>query len=276
MYILTFDIEDWFHTFDRAYYGKPALWETLPTSLEKNVYRISDFLDEMDIKATFFWLGWEAEKHPIVVKRLADKGHEIAAHSFFHRKINDIGRKAFKDDTGRVVKMLEDIIGKKIISYRAPGMSVKNSTLWALEVLQELGIKYDSSVVSVKGNKMPETSFVFKHGEIEIKEFPVPALSIGSTKFNYSSSGYFRIAPYWWIKDKMGNKDYMLSYFHPRDFDPEIHKYISRNPLLKMRYRMGAGSCMKKLKQLTKEFDFINLSEAADKINWESAPVVEF
>jgi len=142
--------------------------------------------------------------------------------------------------------------------------------------MHELGIEYDSSIVTVQNEQLPATPFVYKYNGTIIKEFPVPAIRILGKKFNFSSSGYFRIAPFGWIKHKMDNEKYMISYFHPRDFDSEMHRYIPNNMYLKMRYRLGVKSCMSKLVKLTHEFDFINIKEAADKIDWERVPVVKF
>ncbi len=274
MHILTFDIEDWFHTFDKAYYGKVDEWEGLSTHVVGNTERILDFLSAHQLKATFFWVGWEAERHPALVKKMAANGHEIAAHSFYHRKINDLGREAFRKDTEKTIKLLEDITGNKVYSFRAPGMTISKNTFWALEILNVLGIKYDSSVVAVRNGWLPDTPFVFKQHGVSIKELPVPAIPFMGMKFIFSSSGYFRIAPFGWAKQKMSRNDYMISYFHPRDFDPDIHRYISNNPYFKLRYRVGANSCMKKLVNLTNAFDFINISEAVQKIDWDKMPVV--
>ncbi len=274
MHILTFDIEDWFHTFNKAHYGKVKEWETSTTHLLENTKRICDFLSEQHLKATFFWLGWEAERYPVLVKELATMGHEIAVHSFYHKKIDDLGRKAFKKDTERSIKTLEDMTGKKVKSYRAPGMSINNSTLWALDILYELGIENDSSVVTLnkqtkKAPFFPQEPFIFEHNGVEIKEFPVLTVSFLSFNFNYSGSGYFRVSPYWWLQKKILDTDYMLFYFHPRDFDVGIHNYIERNLYLKLRYRFGAKNALIKLEKILQNFEIINIDTANKQISWD-------
>jgi len=272
MHILTFDIEDWFHTFDKAYYNRPALWETLSTSLEENVNRISGFLDKMGLKATFFWLGWEAHRYPQLVKKLLEQGHEIAAHSYFHTKISDLSPKTFYKDTERVVKTLEDITGKKVKSYRAPGMSINSSTLWALDILSELGIEEDSSLVTgqlLNGKIIPDRPLVVDFKGSIVREFPVSSFPIFGKAFNYSSSGYFRITPFWYIQKKILNKPYTMSYFHPRDFDVGVHKFIKGNPYLKLKYRLGAKSTFHKLEQLTGNTNWISVEEADRQVNWD-------
>ena len=275
MHILTFDIEDWFHTFDDAYYGKVEKWASLPAHLEDNINRICDFLAEYHSKATFFWLGWEAKRFPGLIKSLAENGHEIAAHSFYHQKINDLDKRAFKKDTEKVIKTLEDLTGEKVKSYRAPGMSINDNTLWALDILYELGIENDSSVVSVKRSKFPDVPFVFHHNGIEIKEFPVPALSALGNQFNYSSSGYFRISPYRWLREKISQSDYMLFYFHPRDFDTDVHKMFPGNIHLKLRYRFGTKKALSKLEKILKPYSVLNIAEAERRIDWSQVPKIK-
>ena len=274
VYILTFDIEDWFHTFNKRFYKKAEKWKILPARLEKNTEKICTFLSENQLKATFFWLGWEAERYPKLVKKLAAEGHEIAAHSFYHKKTYDVSRKAFRKDTEKVIKTLEDLTGKKVKTYRAPGMTINENTLWALDILHELGIQNDSSVVAIKKSKFPSAPFLFLHNGIKTKEFPVPTVSVFGRKFNYSSSGYFRIVPFSWIKRKMNKTDYMLFYFHPRDFDSEMPRHVPNDPILKIRYGIGVNHSLSKLEKLTNTFHFINMEEAEGQINWEKAPIV--
>ncbi len=272
MHILTFDIEDWFHTFDKAYYNRPALWETLSPSLEKNVSHICEFLDERDLKATFFWLGWEGEIHKNLIREIAGQGHEMAAHSFLHRKLESMGHEGFRQDTERVIKTLEDVTGKKVKSYRAPGMSVNKNTLWAFEILAELGIEQDSSLLAgrrlhYKSTVIPPAPCIIYYNGIQIKEFPVVGIPLLGKSFNYSSSGYFRISPYCWLKKNLLEADYSLLYFHPRDFDTEIH-HRQNNLYLKLKYRMGTHGALQKLAKISDKVVLISLQEAENRISW--------
>jgi polysaccharide deacetylase family protein (PEP-CTERM system associated) len=272
VHILTFDIEDWFHTFDKAYYNRPALWETLSTSLEKNVSHICEFLDERNLKATFFWLGWEGEIHKNLIRKVAGRGHEMAAHSFLHRKLESMGPEGFRRDTERVIKTLEDITGRKVKSYRAPGMSVNKNTLWAFEILASLGIQQDSSLIAGSGlgpgvRLIPPEPCIIDYNGIQIKEFPVVGIPLLGKSFNYSSSGYFRISPYRWLKRNLLKADYSLLYFHPRDFDTKIH-HCQDNLYLKLKYRIGTRGALQKLAKISDKAELISLQEAEKRISW--------
>ena len=272
MHILTFDIEDWFHTFGKTYYNRPALWGTLPSSLEKNVNLICEFLDERNLKATFFWVGWEGEIHKNLIREIALQGHEVAAHSFLHRKLEFMGYEEFRHDTERVIKILEDVTGEKVKSYRAPGMSVNNNTLWAFEILAALGIEHDSSLQAgcrLHHNTavIPPAPCIIHYNGIQIKEFPVVGIPLLGKSFNYSCSGYFRISPYRWLKKNLSEADYSLLYFHPRDFDTEIH-HRQANLYLKLKYRMGTRGALQKLAKISDNVELISLQEAENRISW--------
>ena len=146
MHIFTVDVEDWFHTFDSRYYKRYDSWANFPSILERNLEQLIDFLSEQNIKATFFWLGWSARRHPQLVRKLSDAGHEVGAHSYYHIKVSDLNPDNFRKDTQQVMDILEDVTGKPVTSYRAPGFSVNKNTMWALEILSELGVQKDSSL----------------------------------------------------------------------------------------------------------------------------------
>lgn len=278
MHILTFDIEDWFHTFDKAYYGKTDKWELYPTHLVKNIERVCNFLTEHQLKATFFWLGWAAERYPHLIRNISDLGHDIGLHSYNHVKLNDLNRKAFREETCKAINLIEDITGTKINAYRAPGMSINVNTLWAFEILAELGINEDSSFVS--GQKtgkalIPDKPFIINFKGFKIKEFPITSFRVFGKPFNYSGSGYFRITPYWFLKMKITNRPYVMSYFHPRDFDVDIHKVIKGNSCLKFKYRLGARSAFHKLEKISENVNWVSMKEASSRLNWNEAEKLE-
>jgi hypothetical protein len=153
-------------------------------------------------------------------------------------------------------------------------MSINNNTLWALDILYALGIENDSSVITFKKQIQkapffPQEPFIFEHNGVEIKEFPISAVSFLSLNFNYCGSGYFRISPYWWLRKKMLDTDYMLFYFHPRDFDAGIHNYIEKNLYLKLRYRFGVKNALTKLERILQNFEIINIDTASKQISWD-------
>ena len=279
MYLLSFDIEDWFHIFDNTYYNKPGEWDKLPTSVEKNTNWLLQFLHDHNVKATFFTLGWVADKHPALIKNIAGHGHEVAAHSYYHNKVHDLDPFAFRKDTERVIKKLQDITGKSIDTYRAPGFSLNKTTIWAFEVLHDLGIKVDSSLKSNLHmgfpGRIPNEPFLLKCDGFTIKEFPTRTFNFLGDHIIYSGSGYFRVWPYWFVKKRFEASDYEMAYFHPRDFDNHIHKMFAGNPYLQLRYRIGTNSSRNKMKSFIKDFDFLTVEKAVKQVNWNEAKVMD-
>lgn len=273
MHILSFDIEDWFHTFDKKYYNNPGYWKSLPHAVEKNSEIILDFLEKHNIKATFFCLGWIAENHQGIIKKISRQGHHIAAHSYLHNKREDLSAKNFYLDTERNIKTLEDITGKQVNTFRAPGFSLNHKAKNTIDTLYKLGIRYDSSLKSgfyLNDKKIPANPFLITTNGISIKEFPIHTFSFLNKKIVYSGSGYFRVLPYNFIKNKLLVNKYEMLYFHPRDFDNSVHNYFD-NPFLKLKYRLGTNSTLSKLELLSKKFIFISLKEANKSINWGKA-----
>lgn len=278
MKILSFDIEDWFHIFDPSFNGKVEKWGKLPSQVEAETDWILSFLEKNEVKATFFCLGWVAEKNPQLIKRIAKNGHGLAAHSYLHRKVGELTEKEFYDDTSRSIKILEDITGNKVTAFRAPGFSFNNNTKWAFEILGQLGITEDSSLKSGFhfGNKtIPDEPFIIHGDGFSIKEFPTRTHSFFGKKIIYSGSGYFRIFPYQFVKNRFRASGYEMSYFHPRDFDSLIHTFYKGHPILQLRYRLGTNSSKKKISQLVQDFQFITLEEAGKLVDWVHAPKLE-
>lgn len=277
MYILSFDIEDWFHIFDPAYENKPELWSQLSSRVERNTKWVLDFLSRHQLKATFFCLGWVAEKYPQLIKSIHHDGHELAAHSYLHNKVRNLNPESFYEDTKRVLGLIENITGSKIKTYRAPGFSMDKNTLWAFEILNEFGIENDSSFKSGLHmgfpGRIPAEPFVLKGKGFELKEFPTRTLGFLGSHFIYSGSGYFRIFPYRFVQKKFKASKYEMVYFHPRDFDNHIHHFFRKHPVLQLRYRIGTNSSQLKLEKLVNEFELISLENAIPRFDWKKAKI---
>ncbi len=275
MYILSFDIEDWFHIFDDAYYNKPEKWDSLPARVVRNTNWLLSFLDENNLKATFFCLGWVVEKYPDLIRKISDKGHELAAHSYLHTKVHHLSSKDFNKDTELVIKRLQDVTGKPIQIYRAPGFSLNKNTLWAFEILHAHGITIDSSLKSNLHmgfpGRIPPEAFLLKCNGYSIKEFPTRTFNLGGKHIIYSGSGYFRLWPYWFVKKMFRSSGYEMAYFHPRDFDDHIHKLFKGNPYLQLRYRIGTSHSRKKFQSMVNDFNFLTVGGAAEQLRWEDA-----
>jgi len=279
LYILSFDIEDWFHIFHPAYENQPDLWDNLSNRVDKNTNWVLDFLDKHELKASFFCMGWVVEKHPQLIKTIYEAGHEIAAHSYLHNKVSNQTSKQFHEDTKRVIESLENLTGSKITSYRAPGFSMDKNTLWAFEILHEFGIENDSSFKSGLhmgfSRRIPNEPFVLQGDGFKIKEFPTRTFNFFGGHLIYSGSGYFRLYPYKFVRRLFKSSKYEMAYYHPRDFDNGIHNYLNHHPLIKLRYRIGTNSSRYKLDKLVSEFNLITLEKAVKQFDWDNAMVFQ-
>ncbi len=274
MNILTFDIEEWFHIVDVPSAKTEEQWGNFEVRIHQNMDRILKILDEKSLKATFFCLGWIGKKYPEVIKRIAEQGHEIASHSNLHKPVFSMTPEEFKNDTEISIKILEDITGKKVRIYRAPSFSIKEENKWAFEILFELGITIDASIFPAKRAHGGFESFgeakpckLNIDGQI-MKEFPINLYRIGPLNIIFSGGGYFRLLPYPIIKFMMLHSDYVMTYFHPRDFDPDqpILEGLSKFRRFKSYY--GLDKSFEKFQKLLTDFDFVDIASANDTINW--------
>lgn len=281
MKILTFDIEEWW-SYDQYSIGKKE--DYLPR-LNKYLYNILDELDQKGFQATFFCLGEVAEKHPKVIKDIAERGHDIGCHSFSHRFFGDATYKEFFDDTVMALDIIENIIGRKVLSYRAPAFSITEKNKWALEVLIENGIEYDCSIFPAKRSFGGFPSFDQKDPTLiniqgkTIKEFPMSVTSFLGKELAYSGGGYFRLFPYYLLKSIMSNNDYVMTYFHLSDFDKEQpRKYESFNgeSALSRYFKKyyGLNSSFSKFEKLLSDFKFVSIQQAEKEIKWNDVPII--
>ncbi len=264
MTILTFDIEDWFHTHENRQYFSGHVWKELPSRVECNTVRILEMLDELELKATFFILGWVAQHHPELVKRIHAAGHEIGAHSYWHHSATLLRANDFEKDLVMCLSRLHDITGDQITAYRAPGFSLRLKDQWAFDILAKNGITVDSSVELTGQKRKPP--IVVEAGDKQIIEFPLLKSVFG---IPYSGGGYFRAIPkilhnYLFSNEvKAGNNEkYRLLYFHPRDFDPK-NPYSNLFTL----YRNWLNSystdtCMDRLKSILSTHNTCTIGEA--------------
>ena len=199
--------------------------------------------DEAGVKATFFTLGWIAERHPELIRAIADAGHEIASHGYAHSKITEQSRQEFREDVIRAKEILEEVSGQSVIGYRAPSFSIGSDNLWALDVLAETGHQYSSSIYPVVHDHygMPEASrFPFRTKTGGILEIPMSTVSIFGRNFPCAGGGYFRLVPYRyfrWTTRKLNEVEGQSSvfYFHPWELDPDQPRM--KNISLKSRFR---------------------------------------
>ena len=281
MYILTFDVEEWFHLLDNDSTRSEAEWVRYPVRIYENMERIFRILEDTDTRATFFVIGWIARTYPDLVRRIAEK-YEIGSHTMNHQLVWQQNRKAFKEDVSASVSLLEDITGKPVRYFRAPGFSIRNSEAWAFEVIRECGIEVDCSVfpahhahggIPSYGKAVPS---VISHEGVRIKEFPICTKEIGGRHIIFSGGGYFRLFPYWLIRKWAEEKsEYMISYIHPRDLDAG-QPMIDELPWpRRFKSYVGLKGAEGKLRRLLTDFPFTDLAAADRLVDWTGAPVVE-
>ena len=280
MRILTFDIEEWFHLLDFADTKTQSQWDGFEVRIHENVDRILSILEEHDTKATFFIIGWIAKKYPEVVKKIAQK-YQLGCHTMNHQLVWQQTPKEFEDDVESCLKLLEDISGKKVECFRAPGFSIRESETWAFEILAKLGITTDCSIFSGKHAHGGMPSFVHQHptliscGGITLREFPINFKRVLGHNVIFSGGGYFRLFPYSLIKKWTNESDYLLSYLHPRDLDAT--QPVLKNLELSRRFKsyVGIGHAENKLKKWLTDFTFTDIQMASETIDWDNVLRVE-
>ena len=280
MNVLTFDIEEWFHLLDFDATRTENEWSKYEVRIHKNVDRILNILDETDTRATFFIIGWVAKTYPEVVRKIAEK-YQIGTHTMSHQLVWQQSQQEFRQDVESSIKLLQDITGQQVDCFRAPGFSIRESEAWAFNILAELGIQYDCSVFPAHhahggmpsyGKVVPS---IIRHGEVEMKEFPVSVKEIAGRHIIFSGGGYFRLLPYLLIKRwAQESDDYLLSYIHPRDLDAE--QPILEGLPLSRRFKsyVGVKNAANKLRKYLSDFDFVDVKTAAKMVDWKNAPLV--
>jgi peptidoglycan-N-acetylglucosamine deacetylase len=280
MNILTFDIEEWFHILDNDSTKTEREWSNYEVRIHKNMDKLFLLLEETDTNATFFCLGWIAEKYPEIIKRIDAAGYEIGTHSHYHQLAYNQDRLSYKKDLELSINSIENIIGKKVKSYRAPGFSIKESNKWTFDTLLENGIEIDCSIFPAKRAHGGYANFASNQpckiqiGNAVIKEFPINTYDIGNYPIIFSGGGYFRFLPLWMTEYMMSKSAYTMAYFHPRDFDAAQPMIKDLSLARKFKSYYGLKTCYDKLKKILLKNKFISLQEADTITNWDKAQLL--
>lgn len=268
---LTFDVEDYYHVQAFADVIRPTDWSSYPGRVEQNTYRLLEILAARKIRATFFILGWVAERCSHLVAEIFNAGHEIGSHGYNHQMIGRGDEKTFRDDILRAKGILEDRLGKAIKSYRAPSYSITSKTLWALDILAEAGFECDSSIFPiVHDNYGIADAPRFPHYKslgagARIAEFPPSTLRICRLNLPVAGGGYFRLFPYsataWSIR-QINDKELQpaMVYLHPWEIDPEQPRIVA-SFRSRFRHYQNLRSTEEKLLRLLEEFSWAPMSE---------------
>lgn len=226
---MTVDVEDYFQVSAFAPHIERSSWDSLPCRVERNVDRILSLLAKRNAHATFFTLGWVAERYPALVRRISAAGHEVASHGYGHLRASDQTPQQFRDDVTRSKAILEELTGMPVRGYRAPSFSIGSENLWALDVLAECGYEYSSSIYPIRHDHygMPDAPrFACRPSANGVLELPVTTVSLMRRNFPAGGGGYFRLAPYAlsrWVMQRVNRDDGepCIFYFHPWEIDPE-------------------------------------------------------
>jgi polysaccharide deacetylase family protein (PEP-CTERM system associated) len=280
MKILTFDFEDWFHLLDNEATASVAGWKNFPSRLGKGMHALLNMLDRHDQKATFFILGWVADNYPSLVKEISARGHHIGSHSYSHQLVYRQTPQEFRDDLAKSKDIIEGIIGRPIDSYRAPGFSIVSESLWAFEIIADLGFKLDSSVFPAARSHGGIVEFPYAEpcigllGSSDLRLFPLNSRQVFGKSFVYSGGGYFRLCPEFLLKYWFKRDNYVMTYFHPRDFDPDQPVAPGLGYFRYFKSYVGLSGALHKLEKLIRHHEFVALDDADRLVDWSKAKTV--
>ncbi|GGC16934.1 XrtA system polysaccharide deacetylase [Pseudoduganella buxea] len=260
---MTIDVEDYFQVSAFAEQIDRASWPSRECRVEANIERILAILEEGDARATFFTLGWIAERYPAMVRRIVAAGHELASHGYGHLRASDQSRAEFMDDISRSKAILEDIGGQRVLGYRAPSFSIGPANLWALAALQEAGYRYSSSIYPIAHDHygMPDAPrFAFyPNGTDGLLEVPITTVRLMKRNLPAGGGGYFRLLPYALSRTMMRRVNRMdaqpaIFYFHPWEIDPGQPRPEGIAMKSRFRHYVNLGRMERRIRALTRDF----------------------
>ncbi|MDY6950035.1 MAG: XrtA system polysaccharide deacetylase [Thermodesulfobacteriota bacterium] len=270
---ITVDVEEWYHILDSPAVPPTERWDSLESRVELGLGRLLDMFEETGVRATFFWLGWVAERHKDMVAQCREAGHEIASHGYGHVLAYEVGPKAFRDDISRAKRILEDVIGDKVLGFRAPGFGITDETPWVFEVIREVGYEYDSSVFpATRGHGgmrgSPLGPYIVGTPSGLLVEFPMSTVEALGRRLPLFGGGYLRLAPKGLIRYGLKRLQTaghpLIIYVHPREVDVE-HPRLPLNAFRRFKSYVNMKSTMPKLRWLCQEHTFLTMAELAQE-----------
>lgn len=260
---MTVDVEDYFQVSAFAPHISRESWTSIFCRVESNIDRILSLLDEEGAKATFFTLGWIADRHPDMVRRIVANGHELASHGWAHHRVSDQEPHEFRDDVMRSKAILEDIGGQAILGYRAPSFSIGRHNLWALDILEEAGYRYSSSIYPIQHDHygMPEAPRFAHHPRTHhgLLELPITTMRLFKRNFPAGGGGYFRLWPYpvsRWFLQRLNHLERRsaIFYFHPWEIDHKQPRQQGISMKTRFRHYYNLHRMEERIKALTRDF----------------------
>mgnify|MGYP006293476681 CR=1 FL=1 len=267
---LTIDVEDWFQVANLQDIVNFNDWDKFESRISLTLTQILNLLQDKKAQATFFVLGWIAERFPDLIKQIGNNGHEIATHGYSHKCIYDMTEKDFKEDLKKSIEVLGSITGKDILGYRAPNYSIIPNTTWAFKILAECGIQYDSSIFPIKHNRggfmtAPRFPFIIdlEHNG-KLIEFPLSTLRLFGNNFPVAGGAYLRLYPYWFIRSALKRLNSsgkpIIIYFHPWEID-FLQPRLKTNFSSKLKHYGNLALTEQKLTRLLSDFKFASVSD---------------
>ena len=272
---LTIDVEDYYHVSAFESVIPYRDWERFESRVERNTYRILDLLDRYKTKATFFVLGWVAERRPGLIRAISERDHEVASHGYAHQRIDTQSPDKFREETRRSKRIIEDAIGESIIGYRAASYSITAKSMWALDILRDEGFLYDSSIFPVRHDLYGIPGYnrtchlLNGIGGSGMVEFPLSTLRVAGINIPIAGGGYLRFYPYSftrWAITQLNQKEDQpaVVYLHPWEIDPEQPR-IRAGARSRFRHYLNLNKTEDRLKALLQNFAFGTMSEVLRK-----------
>ncbi len=271
---LTINVEDWFHILGPHASPPQDDWHTLPCMVQRNVETLLELLEEYHVRATMFWLGWVARKHPALVRKCADQGHEIASHGYAHLLPCQVGPFAFRQDVAQAKRVLEDITSLPVPGFRAPGFGITESSAWAFNVIREAGHEYDASVfpaARAQGgmHKAPMQPYPMPTAAGRLTEIPMSVVRLRNRRICLFSGAAFRLAPIrlidWGVEQLAGEGRPVVALVHPREIDPD-HPRLPMGLVQRFRSYAGLRTMAARIRWLCEHCDLRPMADLADKI----------
>ena len=258
---MTIDVEDYFQVSAFAPHIARSEWNTRECRVERNVNSILDMLAQRDTKATFFTLGWVADRYPQLVRQIVQQGHELASHGYGHERASDQSEEAFFTDIHLAKIVLEDLTGSEVKGYRAPSFSIGDKNLWAFDCLLRAGYRYSSSVYPIRHDHygMPDSPRFAYEVRPGLMEIPITTLRVLNRNLPSSGGGYFRLLPYpvsRWMLNRVNASERKsgVFYFHPWEMDPEQPRIAGISSKTRFRHYFNIDRMEGRLKQLLRDF----------------------
>ena len=266
---MTVDVEDYFQVTAFESHFSRAEWDRLPSRVEANTERILTLFEQCNVGATFFMLGWVAERFPALLRRVVEAGHEVASHGYSHVRVTEQAPDEFKADIERTKRVLEDTGGREVLGFRAASFSIGRDNLWALDTLQDAGYRYSSSIYPVHHDHygMPEAPrFAFRHHDDGILEVPITTVSLFKRNVPCGGGGYFRLLPYVYFRwafrrVNVGEGRPAVFYFHPWEIDPGQPRPAGLSLKTRFRHYVNLSRMEPRLRQLLNDFEWGRMDE---------------